>query len=243
MRAAFEIIFIFSAYVVFDTSLSFFGASATVCRLASLMLAAAISAIYLLFKSKKNIKDAAKSFLLTWEIKRFPASACVACALLGFGLNGMCSSIISLLPQSITASYVSASAPLGALTLVSVIDTVVLAPMLEELLFRKVILGRLRTFLPCAASLVISALLFGSFHGGIIWIIYSTACGLALGAVYLKYASLLAPLAMHAAFNGSNYLFSLLPFSISPYLLICVSAALSAIAAAYMLVKRKNTEA
>lgn len=243
MRPAFEALIILSSYVVFDVAISLCGATPTVRRVAALALVAVITAVHLLLREKKRKTDAIKRALGLWGMKKCPLSACTACILLGLALNAFCSSIIALLPQSITASYAAASAPLGALTLLSIIDSVVLAPLLEELIFRNALLGRLRAMLPCAAALVISALVFGSFHGGILWMIYSAACGLALGAVYLKYDSLIPSLVMHTAFNGANYLFLLLPFSVSPYLMICISAVLSAVAVACMLAGKKNTEA
>ena len=199
MKTALEIAFILSAYVVFDASLSFFCVPAAVRRLVALALAALFTAIYLRYQKKKP-----SEFLDAWGIKKAPALSLAVCALLGVSLNALCSSVIALLPSELTASYATAAAPLGALTLVAIVDTVVLAPLIEELIFRRAVLGRLRAILPCAAALVTSALLFGAFHGGVIWIIYATLCGLALGALYLKYDSLLPPLIRHAAFNGAN---------------------------------------
>lgn len=233
MRTALEIAFILSAYVVFDASLSFLGAPAAVRRLLALALAALITAIYLRIKKSKP-----KHFFELWGIKKAPALAIASSAVLGFSLNALCSWVIALLPSELTASYASDSAPLAALTLVTVVDTVVLAPLFEELIFRHAVLGRLRTLVPCAAALIASALLFGSFHGGVIWIIYATVCGLALGALYLKYDSLLPPLAMHSAFNGANYLFVLMPPEASPYVIAC-AAALAVLSALYIIRNKK----
>jgi membrane protease YdiL (CAAX protease family) len=233
MRTALEIAFTLSAYVVFDTSLSFFGVPAAVRRLAFLALAALITAIYLRSRKKKP-----SQFFDAWGIKRSPTPSLAVCAVLGVSLNALCSSVIALLPSELTASYATASAPLGALTLVGIVDTVMLAPLVEELIFRRAVLGRLRTIVPCAAALAASALLFGAFHGGVIWIIYATLCGLALGALYLKYDSLLPPLIMHAAFNGANYLFLLLPPEASPYV-IAFAAALSILSALYIVKNKK----
>jgi membrane protease YdiL (CAAX protease family) len=233
MRTALEIAFTLSAYVVFDTSLAFFGVPAIVRRLAFLALAALITAIYLRSRKKKP-----SEFLDAWGIKRSPTPSLAVCAVLGVSLNALCSSVIALLPSELTESYATASAPLGALTLVGIVDTVMLAPLVEELIFRHAVLGRLRTIVPCAAALAASALLFGAFHGGIIWIIYATLCGLALGALYLKYDSLLPPLIMHAAFNGANYLFLLLPPEASPYV-IASAAALSVLSALYIIRNKK----
>ncbi|MBR3964052.1 MAG: hypothetical protein IKJ80_01440, partial [Clostridia bacterium] len=64
MRTALEIAFILSAYVVFDASLSFFGVTASVRRLAALALISAITAIYLRIKKSKP-----KRFFELWGIK------------------------------------------------------------------------------------------------------------------------------------------------------------------------------
>jgi membrane protease YdiL (CAAX protease family) len=233
MRTALEIAFILSAYVVFDASLLFLGVPAAVRRLVALALAALITAIYLRSKKSKP-----KQFFDAWGIKKSPALSLAVCAVLGVSLNAICSSVIALLPSELTASYAASAAPLGALTLVGIVDTVMLAPLVEELIFRHAVLGRLRTIVPCAAALAASALLFGAFHGGVIWIIYATLCGLALGALYLKYDSLLPPLVMHAAFNGANYLFLLLPPEASAYVLAC-AAVLASLSALYIIRNKK----
>lgn len=233
MRAALEVLFALSTYVVFDASLAAFGVVAPARRLTALALLWLITAIYLIVKKSKP-----KRFFELWGIKKSPALSLAACTVLGISMNALCSSVIALLPRELTASYESASAPLAALTLVSIIDAVVFAPLLEELIFRHIVIGKLRSHLPCVAALIVSSLLFGSFHGGVIWIIYATVCGLALGAVYLKYDSLLPPLVMHAAFNGANYLFLLVPSEASAYVIVCATA-IAALSIIYIIKSKK----
>lgn len=78
---------------------------------------------------------------------------------------------------------------------------VVMAPLVEEILFRGLALSRLREAFPDGVALLISSAIFGLAHGQIIWICYTFVVGLVLGYVMLKTGSGRACILMHACFN------------------------------------------
>lgn len=239
MTAVFTLLLILSAYIISDVSLSLLGLSSWVRRLIILALALSISIFYLTYKKQTPKKALAKELCELWDINKSPAPDCAACLFLGLGLNAFCTSVIALLPSELTASYASASAPLSALAVNIVLDTVIVAPVLEELLFRRAVLGTLDTLLPPSAAIAASAIIFGAFHGSPIWMLYSAFCAVALGAVYLKYRSTVPAIVLHVAFNGANYIFTLLPVTLSPYLLICASMPVCLLATAFIFAKKK----
>ncbi len=240
MTAIFILLLILSSYLISDVLLSLLGLPSFARRLIILALALAISVFYLTYKKQTPKKALIQELCELWEIKKSPLPDCAACLFLGLGLNTFCTSVISLLPSELTASYASASAHLASLTPGVFLDTVIAAPVFEELLFRRAVLGTLTTLLPHSAALALSAVIFGSFHGSPIWMIYSAFCAIALGAVYLKYRSVIPSIVLHLAFNGANYVFALLPITLSPYLLICASLPVCILSAAFMFAKKEK---
>ena len=84
---------------------------------------------------------------------------------------------------------------------------VVLAPALEELLFRGILLRRVERAAGRMPAVLISALLFGLYHGNLSQGITAAAAGLALGYAYVRTDALLVSVVMHAAANVAGLLF------------------------------------
>ena len=86
--------------------------------------------------------------------------------------------------------------PLG----INLLFAVILAPIFEELFYRKAIIDRLRRYgdLP---AILISGLIFGLVHGNFSQVFYSVAIGMVLGFVYLRTGNVLYTIGLHAAFN------------------------------------------
>ena len=112
-------------------------------------------------------------------------------------------------PEAMVESYVESSASLTSQQpVIDFLAVVLMAPLVEELLFRGVIYDALCTFVPAGAAVVFQAMLFGSTHGTLLWILYSTLIGCVLGYVRKRTNSLWPCILMHSAFNGSSYLFT-----------------------------------
>lgn len=77
----------------------------------------------------------------------------------------------------------------------------VVAPVAEELLFRQVIYKRLRYISPVWVAVVISALLFGLYHGNPVQGIYAFIMGSILALVYEWTGSFIAPVIFHMIAN------------------------------------------
>ena len=102
----------------------------------------------------------------------------------------------------------SDSRPLAATrnALLFIVPTAVLvAPLVEEYLFRALLLERFARIIPPSLALVWTALSFAAMHlpqSGFLWIAYFIP-GLALGALWLRTRSLLACWVGHAAWNAA----------------------------------------
>ena len=88
----------------------------------------------------------------------------------------------------------------------SILMTVVLAPVMEEVLFRGLIQGALCERDGATKAILLSALLFGVFHMIPQQAINAFFVGIILGYIYYRTRSLLTVIVLHALNNGISYL-------------------------------------
>ena len=85
----------------------------------------------------------------------------------------------------------------------------ILTPFTEEVIFRGIIYNRIRKYFPVQISMVVSALIFGCYHGNVVQMLYAIIMGLALALVYECYGRLLAaPVLFHCGANLIVYFMS-----------------------------------
>ena len=96
--------------------------------------------------------------------------------------------------------------PLNSLALddssvfIKILVMAILAPLVEEFIFRKVLIDRMRPYGEKLA-VVTSALMFGLFHGNLSQFFYAFALGMVFGYVYLKTGRLRYSAALHMIVN------------------------------------------
>ena len=84
---------------------------------------------------------------------------------------------------------------------------VVIAPFVEEIMFRGVLYSWLRSFCSPLVSMLLSAILFAGLHPqGVIGLVPLTAIGFILAFVREWRGSLIACMTTHACFNGVTLL-------------------------------------
>lgn len=86
------------------------------------------------------------------------------------------------------------------LTLLTIMDLILFAPVLEELLFRRLLLNKIARWgeLP---AMVFSGLAFGLFHGNLFQFFYAFLLGMLLAFVYMRTGRILYPILIHAFVN------------------------------------------
>ena len=82
----------------------------------------------------------------------------------------------------------------------TVLAAVVLAPVFEELIFRKLLMDRLLPYGELAA-IIFTALMFGLIHANFYQFFYATAHGALLAYVYVRSGKLWLSMLLHAMFN------------------------------------------
>ena len=90
----------------------------------------------------------------------------------------------------------------------------IIGPICEELMFRGIVFHRLKDWVKPQAAIVISALLFGIYHGNVIQFFYATCMGVMLAIIYDKTGTLWISIVAHIAANlwslfGSSFWSSL----------------------------------
>lgn len=110
------------------------------------------------------------------------------------------------LPNNMEAAFdMMMHHPLG------IVAIVIMAPIVEELLFRGAIQGHLlRQWKHPAGAIVLSSLIFGLVHGNWVQAPFAFVTGLALGWMYYRTGSLLPGMLMHFVNNGTAVLSVLL---------------------------------
>lgn len=130
------------------------------------------------------------------------ASTVIFAFFVGISLNFATSHLLTLLPQRLVESYKeTASDALQGPLVWYVLAAVVMAPVIEELIFRAMIVSRLSTSVGNFGAVAISSAIFGAVHGHIVWSSYAFLLGLLLGSVFVRTRSLAVSIAMHTGFN------------------------------------------
>lgn len=81
----------------------------------------------------------------------------------------------------------------------------VISPIVEEIVFRGLIYNRMKKYYPTWISVLVSALLFGAWHGNLVQAIYGTCMGILLAYTYERFKDFKIPCIFHAIANISVY--------------------------------------
>ena len=123
-------------------------------------------------------------------------------ALIGAKIGSDISDIISnIIGQSVTDPLTASSAQMSLPETFAVMG--ICAPVFEELIFRKIVLGRTRTYGDGIAILV-SSWVFGLMHANIYQFFYAFLAGIVFGYVYCKSNRLIFSVLLHFFFNTLN---------------------------------------
>ncbi|MCI8933877.1 MAG: CPBP family intramembrane metalloprotease [Clostridiaceae bacterium] len=126
--------------------------------------------------------------------------------------------IMELAPfsQQLMDSYAEASSSLDtSLLWADLLSVALLAPLVEEAIFRGAVLSRLREAMPDWLAVLLQGLVFGCIHGQLLWACYAAIFGVLLGWARVKTGSLKASVLLHLGFNLSSFFIGIV-FYITP---------------------------
>lgn len=153
---------------------------------------------YLLFRIGKAHKPHPRGRITVWALLGILA-ATFGCALAGNLIGTVIQSLLSFVtgnPPTNELLELTIDTPLWA----NLLFAGILAPILEELFYRKLVIDRLRVFGDLTAILV-SAVVFGLVHGNINQFLYATAFGVMAGYVYVHTGKIRYTMALHMMLN------------------------------------------
>lgn len=97
-----------------------------------------------------------------------------------------------------------------------ILSSGVIGPIIEEILFRYILLNKLLEFNNKKTAIILSSLIFALFHNSLTGIIYAFILGLILNIIYSKEKNILIPIIIHM---GANVIVIFI-FSFNFYILI-----------------------
>lgn len=178
-------------------------------------------------------------------LRPIPVKGILPIAIMAAGFNIVTTVVISFIPWPAgwMESYVDNSSAIDG-SLMAWLAAVVMAPVLEEIVFRGLMYTRLKKGLPAIVAAVIASLAFGVAHGTIIWAIYTFIFSMVLIWVFEKFQSLMACIMLHMVYNLSGMALSLIPDTEAGMILIWVlfAAGIAGVYAAYRMIEKMTAE-
>ena len=115
------------------------------------------------------------------------------------------------LPEAWLDSYAEASSGVSGGGVIGIVAVVLVAPVVEEFIFRGLIMTRLAQAMPGWLAAALSAAIFGLCHGHPVWVAYTFVLGVLFGLMDLRLGSIWPSILAHMVFNGVGQILDLLP--------------------------------
>ncbi len=129
-------------------------------------------------------------------------------------------------------------------TFVLLLGIGIAGPIIEEIIFRGLILKELGKNMPDVPAVIIQAVLFGIYHLNLTQAIYASVLGAILGAVCLWTRSIWGPILIHVFYNSSSVILSKIPgledYALSNALPLIVSSVIALAALSTVFINRRN---
>ncbi len=141
----------------------------------------------------------------------------IACVCIGYAimyLSNICALILNAFAGKLTG--MGGTNPivdvLGSMpAALQILLAVVLAPVFEELIFRKFLLDRITKYGEVTAMLI-SGFMFGLFHGNLVQFVYATMLGMFFAFIYMRTGRIIYTMILHALINGVSTFMSTIMF-------------------------------
>lgn len=136
--------------------------------------------------------------------------------------------VATLNPAALETFETMMNMALGETSVLSIIATVLLAPIGEEILFRGIAFNKLKKALPIWVAIILQAVLFGAAHANLMQFCYVIPIALVLGYVAYRYDSIIPCIGIHMVNNALPNLVVLLPEAVRetviPFIIVSIIA-------------------
>lgn len=200
--------------------MAFLNANSDLLSLISALLTLFLVALvyWILVSRLQNLQMPSPSVKTYFSLKKISKGTLGKLALLAFFFYHFVLGFLNLvawLSPSLMESYNDAAQSVdsgtSAVSLVmSFLALVIAAPITEELIYRNMAISNMRSRMPAWGAVVVSSVIFGVFHGNLVWMLYAGGLGLLFGFLYVKSESIYVSLTVHTVFNLIGYIYSVL---------------------------------
>ena len=175
-----------------------------------------------------------KNFFQEVCIRSIPVNGILPIIFIAACFNLITSVIISFIPwpKGWMDSYMTSSSAIDN-SILAWVTAVIMAPVLEEIVFRGFMYTRLKKGLPVVFAAIFTSLVFGVVHGTIIWAIYTFIFSLILIWVFERFQSLTACILLHLGYNLSGMLMSFIPEEAGVLVLVLFVVSIFAVVVMY----------
>lgn len=146
-----------------------------------------------------------KSIPKSFEMRKVKISTILLAIVAGIGLNFALNYVMELayvfFPKTMQEYEELMSSQTVGNPITYVVAGVILAPIVEELVFRALSLKHLDRVVPRWLAIILIAGLFGLVHGNIVQGLYAGALGILLCCMFFAYDTVWVPMALHFGFN------------------------------------------
>lgn len=146
-----------------------------------------------------------KNVLTEVGVKKCPVASLPMAALFGVSANYLYSFVVGIIPwpDGILEAHNEAYALLdgGGNVVLTIVTVALLTGVLEEVVYRGLVMTRLRRSVHPAIACIISALLFSLAHPSILSAVYTAVFGLFLAMIFEKFSSVIPCIVSHVCFN------------------------------------------
>ncbi len=157
--------------------------------------------------------------------------------LISFALNNLI--IMSPLADMSKGYKEASNAFYGSTLLLELIGSALIAPLLEELLYRGVLFARMRKMMPPVPAVLVSSLIFGIMHFNLVQFVYAFLLGIVLALLMERAGHIYLAIAGHICANTAAVLRTELHFldwSTDGSILAYVSSILALVSGAALLI-------
>ncbi|MCL1858131.1 MAG: CPBP family intramembrane metalloprotease [Oscillospiraceae bacterium] len=180
-----------------------------------------------------------------WNFARFKISPFLLCISLGAALNVLTICIIAMIPIPPQPSPIDEI--VGNNMIIDLLIISVFTPVLEEIIFRGIVLKRLNKMMRRHTAVFLQALIFGIIHLNLLQGIYAFFLGVIIGYIYLWFDSIYVAIAVHCAYNATSlilfYIFGDSDVNIFYFLVISALVFIISIASLVALAERQEKKA
>lgn len=148
------------------------------------------------FRSDRMLFDA--------EMMNFSVRTIISCILISLLFSFSCNNIIGMSPlPKLSKAYETASnAFYGSTLAIEIISSVIVTPIVEELVYRGIIFKRLKSMTKMPIAIFLSAFIFAMMHFNIVQFVFAFVLGIVIATIYAKTNHIFICILCHMAING-----------------------------------------